>query len=116
MSAPAKLRAINLISSFFVGREMDRDPHSGNRVLRDAHGNHFEGMDDVLGTDVNDDRLVDHDMYLCLRLNIVLAVGIVGNNTEKVVVLYQLHVLFAKHPIFTGITNVPIELLSDDLD
>ena len=51
----AELRAINLETPFLGGPEPDRDSHSGDGILGDAQGDHFEGMDHVLGGDIDND-------------------------------------------------------------
>ena len=73
-------------------------------------------MNHVLGTQINQHRLVDGNVDFVQHLHVVLAGGIGGVNAEDVVVGHQLHVLPAKFSIRAGIARVPRELLRDDLD
>src|SRR5690349_21539765 len=115
MGVAAKLGAIDLVFPNFSGLEPDGDAHAGNGVLGDAHGDDFEGMDDIFGTDVRDDRLVNDDVKLVVELNIVFTTGIIWIDTEYVAGADQLHVLLAEFAVLSGVTEVPVELLGDDL-
>src|SRR5215475_1038848 len=53
----AELRTINLETPFLRWPKPNRDSHSGNGILRDTQGDHFEGMNDVLGGDINNHGL-----------------------------------------------------------
>src|SRR5207249_4368102 len=90
--------------------------HSGNGILRHAHGDDFEGMNNISGTDVADDRLVHDDVDVVIDLNVVFAAGIGGIDAKNVGGTDQLHVLFSKFAIFAGVSSIPIELLGDNLN
>src|SRR5450756_635728 len=112
MTVTAKLGAVDLVTAFFGGCKVNGNSHSGNGILRDAHGDHLERMDDILGTDINDDGLVDDHVHFIQQLYVVLAIGVVRVNAENVVVLDQTHVLSAERVVSAGIANVPVKLLS----
>src|ERR1019366_10684267 len=89
---------------------------AGYRVLTGAHGHNLEGMDHVLGTDIDDDGLVDRDVNFVERLDVVLAVRVGRVNTEDIAVRNIFHVLLAENTVRAGVADVPGELLAHHVD
>ena len=73
-------------------------------------------MNHILGTQVDDDRLVHHHVNLIERLNVVLAVHIGGVHAKDIVRRDEFHVLPAENTVRAGITNVPRILLRHNLN
>src|SRR5688572_13649534 len=55
------------------GHKPDRDRQTGDRVLLHAKLGHAEGVDDVLAPELHDDRLVDRQIQLIERGDVVNA-------------------------------------------
>jgi hypothetical protein len=116
MGITTKLGAIDLISPGLGWFEPNRHPHARDGVLRDAHGNDFEGMDDVLGADIRENGFVDDDVDFVINLDIIFAVGIGWIDAEHVCRADQAHILFSELGVLASIASIPVELLGDDLD
>ena len=117
MGVAAELRALNLIAAQLRRREGERNAQAGNGVLRHAHGDNLHGVDHVLGTQINQHRLVFDDVDVAVvKLDVVLAVLVGGVHAEDVALGNELHVLPAEFSVQAGITHVPAELLRHDLD
>src|ERR1022692_4627229 len=52
MARAAKLGAIDHVGADFCGREMGRDDHAGDRILRHTHRPAGKTMDDIKGTNI----------------------------------------------------------------
>src|SRR5665213_1805342 len=112
----AKLRAIDLVAANLRRHKPAWDPQAGNRVLTHAHGDDFQRMDHVLGTDIHDNRLADGNVNLIEHLNVVRAVRVGVINAKGVGRDDELHVLPAENSVRPGIARIPVVLFGDDLN
>ena len=110
------MRAIDLVAALFSRLKPDRVADSRNGILGDSHGNDFEGVDDVFGSDVSDDRFVDRHMDLVHHLDVVLGVRITRVQAEDIRGINEAHVLFGELTAFARIEHVPVELLADNVN
>ena len=123
MAVATELGAIDLVTAFGCGPEPEGDSHSGNGVLGDAQGDHFKGVNDVLGRKVNNNRLgvtvrafYEGHVDFVEDLDIIFSVLVFRVDAKGVISGDELHFLFSKLAIFSRVSDVPGKLLSHDLN
>src|SRR5262249_7054984 len=89
----------------------------GNGVLLHAELGHAEAVDDVLASQLHDDRLVRRQIELIDRRDVVLPGWIGAIESQRVrLQVEQLDVGVAEFPVRAGVVDVPGERLAGDLN
>jgi hypothetical protein len=123
MTIAAKLGAIDLESALFSGLKPYRNPHSRDRILCKPHGNDLERMYDVFRGNKQYYRFgltvaLHHEWHMEIinGLNVILALRIGRVDAKCVFIVHKSHALSAKLAVLARITEIPVELLRNNLN